>query len=146
MKMTDELYQEVILDHNRHARNHHALMDATHTAEGYNPLCGDHYQVHLILNAQGVIEALAFEGEGVRDERADQQQYSSPETMNRWGRERGADYMFLGELNSIFDQEDGNEVKYYQLDCYLVDLEDNTKVWVGDDRIKKFIGRSAYRP
>ncbi len=92
------------------------------------------------------VVASAEEREGVRDERADQQQYSSPETMNRWGRERGADYMFLGELNSIFDQEDGNEVKYYQLDCYLVDLEDNTKVWVGDDRIKKFIGRSAYRP
>jgi nitrogen fixation NifU-like protein len=64
MKMTDELYQEVILDHNRHARNYHALTDATHTAEGYNPLCGDHYQVHLKLNPQGVIEALAFEGEG----------------------------------------------------------------------------------
>lgn len=64
MKMTDELYQELILDHNRHARNHHALTDATHTAEGYNPLCGDHYQVHLRLNDQGVIEAVAFEGEG----------------------------------------------------------------------------------
>ncbi|MCF7972400.1 MAG: SUF system NifU family Fe-S cluster assembly protein [Phycisphaerae bacterium] len=64
MNMTDELYQEVILDHNRHARNYHAMTDATHTAEGYNPLCGDHYQVHLKLNDQGVIESLAFEGEG----------------------------------------------------------------------------------
>jgi len=64
MKMTDELYQEVILDHNRHARNYHALTDATHTAEGYNPLCGDHYHVHIRLNPQGVIEAVAFEGEG----------------------------------------------------------------------------------
>ena len=64
MNMTDELYQEVILDHNRHARNYHAMTDATHTAEGYNPLCGDHYHVHLKLNDQGVIEAVAFEGEG----------------------------------------------------------------------------------
>jgi nitrogen fixation NifU-like protein len=62
--MTDELYQEVILDHNRHAHNYHAMADATHTAEGYNPLCGDHYHVHLKLNDQGVIEALAFEGQG----------------------------------------------------------------------------------
>jgi len=64
MNMTDELYQEVILDHNRHARNYHGMADATHTAEGYNPLCGDHYQVHLKLDEQGVIEALAFEGQG----------------------------------------------------------------------------------
>ena len=64
MNMTDELYQEVILDHNRHARNHHGMSDATHTAEGYNPLCGDHYQVHLKLDDQGVIKALAFEGQG----------------------------------------------------------------------------------
>lgn len=64
MMMTDELYQEVILDHNRHARNFHALTDATHTAEGYNPLCGDHYHVHVKVNDEGVIEALAFEGEG----------------------------------------------------------------------------------
>lgn len=64
MNMTDDLYQEVILDHNRHARNHHAMTDATHTAEGYNPLCGDHYQVHVKLNDEELIEALAFEGEG----------------------------------------------------------------------------------
>jgi nitrogen fixation NifU-like protein len=40
------------------------MADATHTAEGYNPLCGDRYHVHLKLNDQGVIEAVAFEGEG----------------------------------------------------------------------------------
>jgi PBP1b-binding outer membrane lipoprotein LpoB len=86
------------------------------------------------------------EREQVRTERADQQQHSATEYMARWGRERGADYMLLGELNAIFDMEGGEEVKYYQLDCYLVDLEDNTKVWVGDDRIKKHIKRSGYKP
>ena len=64
MNMTDELYQQVILEYNRRPCNYRALSDATHTAEGYNPLCGDHYQVHVKLNDQGVIEALAFEGEG----------------------------------------------------------------------------------
>jgi len=64
MNMTDELYQQVILEYNRHPRNYRALSDATHTAEGFNPLCGDHYQVHVKLNDQGVIETLAFEGEG----------------------------------------------------------------------------------
>jgi uncharacterized protein (TIGR02722 family) len=92
------------------------------------------------------VVASAEEREGVRAERADQQEFASPESMARWGRELGADYMLLGELNAIFDREEGEEVKYYQLDCYLVDLEDNTKVWVGDDRIKKYIGRSKYKP
>ena len=64
MNITDELYQQVILEHNRHAQNYHAMENATHTAEGYNPLCGDHYQVHVKLNDQGLIEDVAFEGEG----------------------------------------------------------------------------------
>ena len=36
-----DLYQEIILDHGRHPRNHHALSGATHHAHGHNPLCGD---------------------------------------------------------------------------------------------------------
>ena len=42
-----QLYQEVILDHNRKPRNWGALADATHQAEGHNPLCGDHLSVTL---------------------------------------------------------------------------------------------------
>jgi hypothetical protein len=91
------------------------------------------------------VVASAEEREVVRSERADQQEFASPETMKQWGRERGADYMLIGELNAIFDREEGDEVKYYQLDCYFVNLEDNTKVWVGDHRIKKFVGRSKYK-
>jgi uncharacterized protein (TIGR02722 family) len=90
--------------------------------------------------------ASAEEREAVREERADQQEYSAPETMARWGRERGADYMLLGEINTIIDREEGDEVKYYQVDCYLVDLEDNTKIWTGFKKIKKFVGRSEYKP
>ena len=54
--------------------------------------------------------------------------------------------MLLGEVNSIFDAKKSQEVKYYQVDCYLVNLEDNTKVWTGFEKIKKYIGRSKYRP
>ncbi len=92
------------------------------------------------------VVASAEEREGVRDERADQQQFASPETMKDWGKERGADFMLLGELNTIIDREDGDEVKFYQLDSYFVNLEDNTKVWVGQTKIKKFVGRKAYKP
>src|SRR5690242_16359272 len=57
-----ELYQEVILDHNRKPRNWGQLADASHRAEGLNPLCGDHIWVTLRVEA-GHIAALAFEGE-----------------------------------------------------------------------------------
>ena len=91
------------------------------------------------------VVASAEEREQIRGERADQQEFSSEETMKQWGREKGADFMFIGEINTQFDREGGNEVKYYQVDCYLVDLEDNTKVWAGFEKIKKFVGRDKYK-
>jgi nitrogen fixation NifU-like protein len=60
------LYQEVILDHNRKPRNWGALADATHKSEGLNPLCGDHIYLSLKVvgtNNEASIEAVQFEGE-----------------------------------------------------------------------------------
>ena len=56
------LYQEVILDHNRKPRNWGKLGDASHSAEGLNPLCGDHIWVTLKVG-DGTIESVAFEGD-----------------------------------------------------------------------------------
>ena len=58
-----DLYQEVILDHNRRPRNFHALADASHRAEGYNPLCGDRLTLYLKV-ADGVVADVSFEGAG----------------------------------------------------------------------------------
>jgi nitrogen fixation NifU-like protein len=58
-----ELYQEVILDHNRRPRNFRALAAASHTAEGYNPLCGDRLTLYLKLTGE-TIEDMSFEGAG----------------------------------------------------------------------------------
>ena len=58
-----ELYQEVILDHNRRPRNFGALPSANHQAEGYNPLCGDKVTVFLDLQ-DGRIQDVAFQGAG----------------------------------------------------------------------------------
>ncbi len=91
------------------------------------------------------VVASAEERDQIRGERADQQEFSSQESMKQWGREMGADYMFIGEINTQFDREGGNAVKYYQVDCYLVDLEDNIKVWAGVEKIKKFVKRSNYK-
>ena len=59
-----ELYQQVILDHNRSPRNFGPLRNANRRQEGYNPLCGDHLHVHLLLGDEGVIEEIRFEGYG----------------------------------------------------------------------------------
>ena len=85
------------------------------------------------------VVASAEEREQVREERADQQEFSSPETMKKWGREKGADVMLIGEINQIVDSEGKQAVRYYQVDCYLVNLEDNTKLWAGFEKIKKLI-------
>ncbi len=63
MSDLDELYQEVILDHQRHPRNYARLPNANRTAEGNNPLCGDHVTVYLEVE-DGVIRNISFEGEG----------------------------------------------------------------------------------
>jgi len=59
-----ELYQQVILDHNKNPRNFKKLAPCTHTAEGYNPLCGDHLHIYMNINADGVIEDITFDGDG----------------------------------------------------------------------------------
>ena len=58
-----ELYQEVILEHSKKPRNYRALEQANHKAEGFNPLCGDHFTVYLDLK-DGVINDVGFQGSG----------------------------------------------------------------------------------
>jgi nitrogen fixation NifU-like protein len=63
MSDLDDLYQEVILDHNRSPRNYREMADANRKGEGYNPLCGDHVTVFLRLE-NGVIQDISFQGSG----------------------------------------------------------------------------------
>ena len=59
-----DLYQEVILDHNRRPRNFRVIEGANRHAEGYNPLCGDQLTLFAKLDENGVIEDLSFVGSG----------------------------------------------------------------------------------
>ena len=58
-----DLYQEVILDHNRRPRNFRAI-DEGRSAEGFNPLCGDRVTVYLKVDDSGVIRDVSFQGSG----------------------------------------------------------------------------------
>lgn len=58
-----ELYQEIIIDHNRNPHNHHAMEDATVQANGFNPLCGDKLTVYLKIN-DDVVSDISFVGCG----------------------------------------------------------------------------------
>jgi nitrogen fixation NifU-like protein len=63
MSELDELYQEVILDHNKSPRNFRAMADANCKAEGYNPLCGDQVTVYVKVE-DGIIKDISFQGSG----------------------------------------------------------------------------------
>jgi nitrogen fixation protein NifU and related proteins len=58
-----ELYQQVILDHNKNPRNFRELTHPTKTVEGYNPLCGDHYTIFLDVDGE-TIRDVSFVGSG----------------------------------------------------------------------------------
>ena len=63
MSELSELYQQVILDHNKKPRNFHKLEAANRSAEGYNPLCGDQLTVYMQLEDE-VVSDISFEGSG----------------------------------------------------------------------------------
>lgn len=58
-----DLYQEIIVDHNRRPRNFGKLEPYTHTAQGFNPLCGDKLTLYIALDGD-VISDISFEGSG----------------------------------------------------------------------------------
>ena len=65
MSLANELYQQVILDHNRNPRNYRPMPEATHACHGHNPLCGDNITVFAKVDASGqILEDLSFQGNG----------------------------------------------------------------------------------
>jgi nitrogen fixation NifU-like protein len=58
-----ELYQQVILDHNKSPRNFRVIENANHYSEGYNPLCGDRIDIYLDVE-NGIVKDISFQGKG----------------------------------------------------------------------------------
>jgi predicted metal-dependent enzyme (double-stranded beta helix superfamily) len=61
------------------------------------------------------------------------------------GRELGADFMLLGQIDSILDSADGESVRFYQVELELIDIETNEKAWIGQQKLKKRVSRKRLR-
>jgi uncharacterized protein (TIGR02722 family) len=106
-------------------------------------------EMERIFVNSGEISVVASQDERVdiRDERLDQQEWSSPETTKRLAQELGADYMMIGNINSIVDEavDQRTLTVFYTVNLELINVETNQKVWIGNKRIKKLIERRNYR-
>jgi nitrogen fixation NifU-like protein len=110
MSELSDLYQEVILDHNKNPRNYREITDADKTADGHNPLCGDQLKVYLSMEDDKVTD-VAFVGSGCAISKAS----ASMMTQAVKGKTREeAETLFdefhrmvLGELN---EEEDDNHL------------------------------------
>ncbi len=77
----------------------------------------------------------------IREERFEQQDFASRETMKKIRAETGADFILLGAIKSIIDEAEGVRVVYYQTDLEMINIETMEKVWIGTKKIKKGISQ-----
>jgi penicillin-binding protein activator len=75
----------------------------------------------------------------LREERASQQDFASPESASKWGKEQGANVMLFGEMTSETDVYNNKRVVNYITTLFLTDIETNKRIWYGQEEIKKFI-------
>lgn len=95
----------------------------------------------LVNSGKVKFVAASTERGELRQERLEQQRYASEETAKRLAAETGADYMLNGSIKTQLDVEGREQVKFYQVDLELVNIESNEKVWIGTKKIKKFVKR-----
>jgi uncharacterized protein (TIGR02722 family) len=98
----------------------------------------------LINSGQVAFVAGSGEREEIREERKDQAAHASEATAKEEGEEIGADFMLQGAINTIVDRIEGKEVKFYQVNLELIDIQSHRKVWIGEKKIKKLVKRSRF--
>lgn len=82
----------------------------------------------------------------LRQEREEQQKYASYESMKNLAQELGADFMMIGNISSIMDQNvSGSKIAiFYSVNLELINVETNQKVWIGNKKIKKLVDRKRF--
>jgi len=101
----------------------------------------------FINSGQVQIVASQQERSQLREERQDQQSFASYETTSAMAQEVGADFMLIGNINSIVDESlSGKDAAiFYKVNLELIDVETNRKVWIQSKEIKKLIERRKLR-
>ena len=99
----------------------------------------------LINSGKVQFVASKSEREEIREERMDQQMYASIETAKQLAQEVGADYFLIGSVYSVEDWFEGKKAVFYTVNLELINVEKNTKEWIGNKKIKKFIEQSGYK-
>jgi uncharacterized protein (TIGR02722 family) len=102
-------------------------------------------QRNLINSGRVVFVASSTERKDIRGERADQDINASEATRKAMGKEKGADFMLKGTINTIIDVNGSDQLRYYQVNLTLISLVDNVIVWNGEKKIKKMVARSKLR-
>jgi nitrogen fixation protein NifU and related proteins len=104
MPELDDLYQEIILDHNRRPRNFGVLKNATHHADGHNPLCGDEITVFVHVEGDKITE-ITFDGQGCAISKAS----GSLMTMRLKGRTLAEAREIMRDVRSLLTGPEGTE-------------------------------------
>lgn len=99
----------------------------------------------LVNSGQVEFVASSKERGQIRDERIDQDLNAQEDTRSAAGQEIGADFMLIGQINTIIDADSNEQVRYYQVDLTMISMKDNRKVWLGQKKIKKFVKNSKLR-
>jgi nitrogen fixation NifU-like protein len=105
-----DLYQQMIMDHNKNPRNFRAIPDATAKVEGFNPLCGDHIHVYLKMN-RDTIEDISFEGSGCAISKA----AASMMTSALKGKSRAEAKTLFEEVHAMLSRDIGESVQTEKL-------------------------------
>ncbi|HWC20577.1 MAG TPA: SUF system NifU family Fe-S cluster assembly protein [Terriglobales bacterium] len=109
-----DLYQEVILEHSKAPRNYRELPAANHKAEGYNPLCGDHFMLYLDMEGDRIRD-IAFQGSGCAISKAS----ASMMTQSVKGKSRQeAEKLFADFHKLVTGQANGNHADVGKLAAF----------------------------
>lgn len=101
----------------------------------------------FVNSGQVQVVASQDERQQIRQERQEQQSFASYESTKALAQELGADFMLIGNIDSIVDESlSGKDAAiFYTVNLELVDVETNRKVWINDKKIKKLIERRKLR-
>ncbi len=101
------------------------------------------FERELTNSGKVIFVAAKIERDDVREERLEQRDWASEETVKKLRQETGADFILLGAIKSITDQLEGEKVVFYQTDLELINVETMVKAWIGTKKIKKGISQSG---